>query len=496
MEATGRFRWLKHADLLLLLLWTWFYASYAISALTQPDQGTFASFGYYLLQGKTLYTDFFDHKPPAIYLLNAAYLALGGVSENSIAYFVMFFALLQVLVFYRLAARLGAGRGTRFMLSLAFITVFFRYELFGTGNFTEQYGVLCSSSALLLFLIFDEKGSRRHLFGAATLFGLGFAFKEPFLLSALPAFGWLWLRGDVWKQKLVNTGVFAAGFVVPTLLTFVWMLASGAWTGYAEHIQHSLRYTSHGEPVWLKLVKYYDHFFAWFALSEDLTLWLYLPALPGLFFSRLKRPVLWLLIGQQLCDYVATSVTGNGWHHYFMQTTPLMVVVMVFGWSGWLGFLLKNRPLSPVFVSAGLLVAAMWVHVTPWKFTEKGPEKHWYDEMERYLDRNGVKRPVSLALAREEFGFYYVRLKAISPTRHIVPYPYHWVIPDESEKQAFLKAEYDRLSAAPPDYIITGTEFAQAWIDAGMDKFAKEHYRQVSGSVMPDGRQVFLLKRK
>lgn len=496
MQPTGIRVWLKHADLLLLLLWTWFYASYSISALTQPDQGTFAAFGYHLLQGKTLYTDFFDHKPPAIYLLNAAYMALGGVSENTIAWFVMGFSLLQVWVFYRLLQVLGFSRLAVFGITLCFITAFFRYELFGTGNFTEQYGALATTSALLFFLRFLKSGRTHQLLVAAGLWGLAFSFKEPFLFSCIPAFLWLCFSRSSASDRWKSGGLFALGFAIPLLLQLIWLWTSGSWAGYYDHLQHSMKYTTHGEPVWLKIIKYHKYFFYWFSLNYKTTLIIYLLAIPGLFLTRVPGAVVFLLLGQQVCDYAGTSLTGNGWHHYYMQSTPLMVIVMVWGISGYFrwfkGRLWSQKPAT----AAILLCLLMCWQVTPWRFVEKGPEKHWYDEIEHYLNREGVKRPVSLALAREEFGFYYVRLQALSPMRYIVPYPYHWVITDEKEKQAFLHAEYQRFVEHPPEYIITGTEYAQAWIDAGIDTLARRDYVKVSGSVMPEGRLVFLLRHK
>jgi len=496
MQPTETRIWLKNADLLLLLLGTWCYACHSISALTQPDQGAFAAFGYHLLQGKTLYVDFFDHKPPAIYLLNAAFMGIGGVSENAIGWFILFFCLLQVIIFYRLLQLLGFSRAAVLGLSICFITVFFRYNLFGTGNFTEQYGVLCTTAALLFYLRFQQTYNYKQLLISASFWGMAFSFKEPFLLSAFPTIAMILFGSSTKQNRLKSTGLFLAGFTIPLLLQFLWLWQSGAWSGYYHHLQHSVKYTTQGEPLWLKITQYPEYFFQWFSPEQAITMALYLLAIPGIFLTEAPKKIIWLLLGQQCCDYMGTSLTGNGWHHYYLQSTPIMVIVIGWGISGYFRWFNGRLWTDKLGLSAITLAGLLCWQIKPWQSLAKGPEKNRYDEIERYLNKENLKRPVNLALAREEFGFYYVQLQGLSPLRYIVPYPYHWVITKEKEKQAFLHAEYERFIKHPPEYIITGTEFAQAWIDAGMDSLTMKDYTRVSGSILPDGRDVFLLKRK
>lgn len=487
---------LRAAAVGLLLLLTWFYVSFDLSQLTQPDQGTFMAFGYHLLQGKTLYTDFFDHKPPAIYLLNAAIMVIGGVSENAISWFALFCALLQTFVFFRLAEMLFRNLLSAFLIAGVFVLVFFRFELFGTGNFTEQYGALCTSAGLLFFLAFTENGKWQPLFLSGMLFGAAFAFKEPFLFSAVPYGLFLLFRKSELSKKLRETGLFALAFLTPWLLVLAWMLWSGTLPGYAAHIEHSLQYTKQGEPLWLKVTKYYRHFFSYTGFSATTGIWIYGTAFILSFFSCVKRSWLFLILGQQLVDYIGTGMTGNGWHHYFMQSMPLMLLVFMLGLDGISGLVSKAVKLALrfAFVAFAIFLLLVFFRTEPWKQLAFSPEKRRYDEIANYLQQ--YPKPVNLAVARQECGFYYVKLQAVSPLKYVVPYPFHWVIADSVEKARFLNEERLRLEKNPPEFILTGHEYAQLWIDAGMDKYAQAHYTRVSSQKLPDGTEVFLLRKE
>lgn len=487
---------LRIIALFFCLLLTWLAVSYNLSQLTQPDQGTFMAFGYHLLQGKQLYTDFFDHKPPAIYLLNAAVLGVGGATENAISWFALGMALLQTMVFFRLAEALFKSVLTAFFSTLIFVFTFYRWELFGSGNFTEQYGALCTTAAFWFYLKSDEKARIKYLAYSAFLFGLAFAFKEPFLFSAVPFGLALFFRND--GKWMKNTSVFIFSFLTPWLLILLWMLASGTWAGYMEHLIHSLQYTEQGEPVWVKITKYYRHFFSWFSFSSSTTLWLYFFALPLAIFGFSQKRWFYLILAQQVFDFIATGLTGNGWHHYFLQSTPLMVLLMVGGAVGVQNLLQQQWKslVQPISISPLLLAFALstlW-NTQTWKHWAWSPEKNRYDEIANYLQQ--VPKPVNLAVARQECGFYYVKLQAVSPLKYVVPYPFHWVIADSVAKARFLNEERLRLEKNPPEFILTGHEFAQLWIDAGMDKYAQQHYHRVSGQKLPDGTELFLLKRK
>ena len=73
------------------------------------DVGTYAVIAREMRHGRLLYTDLFDHKPPAIYGLFAAAQAVAGVGEASVFVIGVFSATVTALALFSAGARVGGA---------------------------------------------------------------------------------------------------------------------------------------------------------------------------------------------------------------------------------------------------------------------------------------------------------------------------------------------------------------------------------------------------
>ena len=79
--------------LLAVLSWVaWNSINYVTHQPLYADQGVFTSGAMHVLRGRVLYKDICDHKPPMIYVINAASLWLGDGSRSTIWLVERFFA--------------------------------------------------------------------------------------------------------------------------------------------------------------------------------------------------------------------------------------------------------------------------------------------------------------------------------------------------------------------------------------------------------------------
>lgn len=106
MVGTNRYRWLI---LLSVVLWVTIIRVHDYHAPFDRDVGIYAVIGHEMMHGRRLYTDLFDHKPPAIYLTFAAAEAIAGYGEREIFLANLTGALLTVFFLFLISRRMGRG---------------------------------------------------------------------------------------------------------------------------------------------------------------------------------------------------------------------------------------------------------------------------------------------------------------------------------------------------------------------------------------------------
>lgn len=488
---------IKALPAILLLLFTWWRASAMLARVTDPDPGLFEAFAYHLLEGKTLYLDIWDHKPPLIFFLNLGFLHWFGVSENGISYGSLMLCLIQTLVFYALLLKLTKSVWVSFAGTVVFISTFFSVFLFGSGNYTEQYGVLLTSAGLLSFLHFWETKNTVYLWLSGFAFGISIWFKEPFLFSALPIAGMLLLVAIKEKKYWKFLFAFALSFLIPALIVPNILALTGSWPGFREQLLHNQHYALQSQkiPFGIKLRDNFGSFFGPLGLNSWFNFGFWLSGAFFLLLSPKTRVAAVLILAQQLADYFATGISGNRFFHYYMQSFPLTVLVVFAGFSQIPNFGLKmNKPVFAwVWVS---LIAALFVAKTkPWEDLKSNPEKMYEDPIAAYLNNREFSSPRSVAMGGKDIGFYLLRVKGISELRYIVPFPYHWIQVPGKPKNIQMDENKIEFINWMPEYVIYSGSWAEMYQDCALDSFVMEHYTEVTLTDMMPGATAHLLKR-
>jgi 4-amino-4-deoxy-L-arabinose transferase-like glycosyltransferase len=314
------------AWLSIILILTFLVRAPFLAEPFECDQAVFANLGWNWQNGKIIYKDIFDNKPPLVYLFVRLLINLFGYSDWGIHFGYAVLALFSTFVFY-LLSKLFFRRAVALLGS-------FLYGLFSggaliSGSFAnaENLMVFFVISAFYFFGVALQKENSLFLFISGNLIGLAMMAKQSALFEAL-AFALFLLasslkNGQVYSG-LKKTAVFWSGAILLIILCWGYFMAKGAGRDFLDSV--FLYNMFFGRIVGIRqgLVNFWHSFF--WTPRENIFLWV-LAGL-GLIFACLKRDgksrllILWL----------AASALGvvsslRFYPHNFIQVIPALVLL-------------------------------------------------------------------------------------------------------------------------------------------------------------------------
>lgn len=148
------------------------------------DSSGFLYDGKSLLSGLIMYNDFFDHKGPLIFVINAFGLLIGGIKG---VWLLEFISILLFLYFSCKSIILFADKKTA-IFSVILLSVFMPYYL-DIGNFTESFSLIFIGISLYIFTnYFYSKSYKINFFKSVVL---GICFMGVLLLRPNVAVLWV-----------------------------------------------------------------------------------------------------------------------------------------------------------------------------------------------------------------------------------------------------------------------------------------------------------------
>jgi hypothetical protein len=213
----------------------------SLSPLSQDipaaDSSVFLVIAQGMLDGKTPYIDFFDHKGPLLYFINCLGLSLGGKGGLGV-WAIQTLLLFVSAVFAWKTARMFTGRYlSLFSVLLPFLIL---ASIYTQGNFPEEYVLPLIFISLYLYTgyfsgKFELNRPKSALIGAC--FGASLMLK-PNMFSLWSAFSIAFLawefRRKNYNSLLRHTIFFAIGTAATVLPCIIYLLAIGAFSAYIE----------------------------------------------------------------------------------------------------------------------------------------------------------------------------------------------------------------------------------------------------------------------
>jgi len=457
------------------------------------DSGIFSAIAWHLLQGRTLYRDVWDHKLPAVYALDAAALALGDGTINSIRTMERCFAAAGGILVLLIVWKVFRSRWLALGFALLYLLLFYWPDVFEGGNLTEEYGAVFLLGGILgCELAVTGSGPRAAAAALAGGLSLGLAVlcKEPFLLSAAP-----WAiyaavpRGGRWRAGLLRGGWLLAGAVLPWAAAAIWLAASGALPAWLDVFSYNLSYAAAGGEGGASLLgRLADSVVRAFRLFSRCSV-------TGLIACGLGLPSLvWIALIRKhgafpaaaaaclVTSLLATALSGRSYGHYYLQLVPAFVLTAACGAAAaWEAL----RHCRPAVLALGIVAA-----LSPFLACDLGPWAEFGDRLRKPARRYAPEDAVSIAVFQRtgsddriwaphgRWARLYLDLGRLSAARYLYT-PRFLDTPASTglEKMRSLRAD---LEASRPRIIVTaGPEEFAAFEPAGIRWWVESNYRRV-----------------
>lgn len=194
------------------------------------DETIYLTLGEGIRQGKVLYRDVHDNKPPLLYVLAA-------VAGNLFWFkaILAFWSLITIVLFWKLAEFLFPGR-TRIHQAGTFIFALLTTLPLLEGNIANAENFMIGFSLFAFLILLSRASTAKNLVISGVLFSIATLFKVPAAFEApVIVFYWLVTGGFGFKniKEVARKTIFLLlGFSLPIIITFVWYTLRGAFHDY------------------------------------------------------------------------------------------------------------------------------------------------------------------------------------------------------------------------------------------------------------------------
>jgi 4-amino-4-deoxy-L-arabinose transferase-like glycosyltransferase len=422
----------------------------------ERDEGEYAYIAWRISEGETPYLDWFDQKPPGVFLAYRVALAWPGDPVVAFRAVGALFAAGSALALFALARVL---LGTAAAVVAALVLVFLSADpmLQGASANTEIFmvpGIVVSALLTLRWL-----GAPTPSFAAAVAIGLALgaasAFKQvavvnvPFLIAVV---AWRAPRGErVRRTARFAAGMAAGGLAVWGAILFWFWLRGGLAPALDAILFHNLQYTADLTPA--ERIGALRYFVPPLVPSQGVA---WVLALVGLVvLARRRDRAALFLVGFAAANAIGVSASGFYFPHYFQELLPAVALLAAAAIAGGaFGSPSRTRLAAGAAVA---LVPPLLVAIGIWRLPP--------DEISRRL-YPGNNFEVMPALAAEVaahtepgdrvfvFGSEPEILfgaRRVSASRYIFLFPVFNTFSDVAERQASVIAE---VEAARPAAIV------------------------------------------
>jgi 4-amino-4-deoxy-L-arabinose transferase-like glycosyltransferase len=450
----------------------------------ERDEGEYAYIAWRLGAGETPYLDWFDQKPPGVFLAYRVALALPGDPVVAIrAVGALFCAGSAVALFALVRALIGTAAAGVAALLLVFLSADPRLEgpIANTEIFMAPWILV---AALLSLRAFGTARPRFALgFAAGLSLGVAVAFKQVAAVNAPLLLALFWLRaprGERLASTARFTGALAAGMATIWAAIALWFAARGGFAAALDAIVlHNLAYAA-DLPLAVRAaaLAYYG---APLLPSQGVA-WLFAAIGLAVLARRADRFPACFLGGFALANALGVAASGFFFPHYFQQLLPAIAALAAAAIAGageavprWrvaAGGALAIAPLAIAAIGFGRL--------DPAEASQRIYPDYSFDAMP------AIGAEVAALTAPDERVFVFgaepevlFHARRVSASRYIFLFPVFGGFADADARQREVIAE---LEAAPPASIVwmplpmffgRGSQRLTEWTRAQIDA----HYR-------------------
>lgn len=429
---------------------------YAPQVPLNVDPAAYAVISHELLQGERLYTDVWDHKPPAIFVAYAAAEIAFGYSPETLIYLNIILAIGTMIGLYFAGASFARNRWAGVIAAVLWTVVSGSYKFEARDPNTEPFmNLLMAWGFFLLVRRSDDVIEKRDLVIAGVLFFLASTFK-PVIIAPVAAimFGHFLFAGENARKKaILDTAIVtligAAGWVA---LFGYFALTDRLYEFYDSVVLYNRHYS--GDMLANLVAPYYGIPRQLAKPAIPLTI-ASVAALASIFYVRQRRYA--MLVLYILSAWIAVALPGNFPVHYFQLFLPPLAIAG----GAIIGHLLlsgDNRIRAAGAAAAVIAVAALSMVQVPQYRAVKN--KQWVPAIAHLNSVDKAAAKITDLLEKDETFFLFgmtANLHLHTGRRAPTPVFFDWHLDDSPVSERLRRRVELDLAKEQPELLITET---------------------------------------
>lgn len=213
------------------------------------DEGVYEVIGMALNNGRMLYSQIWDNKPPLLYLI----YAIAHADQFTVRLLSTFFAIVSTILFYYLSKNLFRSHKISSISTVIYVLLFATPILEGNISNAENFMLLPIIAAALLvykaskIIVIAHAYKRVYvsLFSAGLLLGIAFLFKIVALFDFTTFFIFLTIiylpekfsihkNKRLYKDLVKKLTIYTLGFLIPVVLTILYFYIQGSIVDFIQ----------------------------------------------------------------------------------------------------------------------------------------------------------------------------------------------------------------------------------------------------------------------
>ncbi|MCF8234239.1 MAG: glycosyltransferase family 39 protein [Bacteroidales bacterium] len=442
---------------LILKMFTFFYSVIDI------DESTYLIIGKEVFNGNWLYVDYYDTKPPGIFLIFGLieYLTGSGIFFSRLVASLL--VGLSAFLLYKLKFQLSGNSRASIFTGLTYLILASMYRFTFAAN-TEVFFIFFTIWAFYIFFT-GTKNSRFFIGGLIA--GLGFMIKYVVAFDML-AYGlllvFLVIKGRMKFLEMLKTGaLILAGLLLPLAAVALVYLSIGQFDallrfsfGFLMNYGQSSQINNYGAFLSDIHLKYLPAFLLfYFLLFQNVK-------------SMLKEPFSFFKLAWVVMVFLSIFLLKRENIHYFMQLFPVVAFVLgdLFIIPNRLGSYMFRHKTQIAFWGLGLLLITNLINQSYYIFREDRPAK-----VAAYLEKHMDEDDVIYISGYKHIIYYLLDRSPPTPFVHPTLFAYKHHI---ESLDIDTKLEIGKVLKQKPEFIIYRIDnYLHTWEEYFFRKYKK-----------------------
>lgn len=347
----------KRKEIWFLIFVSFFFFILRIPSLAEPywygDEGVYEIIGRAINNGRVLYSQIWDNKPPLLYLI----YAITNADQFTVRFLSLISGVASAILFYYLSEKLFRSYKISVITTIAYILLFATPILEGNIANAENFMLLpIVASGFLIFKVTEIKKIKNlyiALFTAGLMLGLAFLLKIVALFDFAAFFVFMTfiflpeklLLGENRKHyidMLRKLAAYTIGFLFPILLTVLYFWIRGSLDDFIQATFFgNIGYVGYKNNFIISQGFLFVKLFALFAVVAVV------------FWKRkiIPQPVMFVFLWFFFSLFNA-FFSGRNWNHYLLVLLPSAVLLG--------GLLFERKAKKLMIVILGLLLILLY----------------------------------------------------------------------------------------------------------------------------------------